>query len=90
MNRKDERTEDQKVTHTLAVVGRDSFMSGWGGAEGGYSRAAWAFNPIETPWERVYDRIHARSDMRYVNLVDLRTYRPARGTANFHIYVWQD
>jgi hypothetical protein len=25
--------------------------------------------------------------MRYVALVDLRTYRPPRGTAHWHIYV---
>jgi len=28
---KDDRTEEQKKTHKMAVVGTDVFMSGWGG-----------------------------------------------------------
>jgi len=39
----DDRTTDQHATHRLAVIGTDSFMSGWGGAEGGASYAGWAF-----------------------------------------------
>lgn len=87
MIREDDRTPEQRLTHYLAVVGRDSFMSGWGGAAGGYSRAAWAFDPAAVNPDRVENWVKARGDMRYVNLIDLRTYRPARGTAHFHIYV---
>ena len=86
MINQDDRTEAQRKTHRLAVVGRDSFFSGWGGARGGYSRAAWAFNPAEVNADRVENWVRSRYDMRYVTLVDLRTYRP-KNTAHFHIYV---
>jgi hypothetical protein len=82
----DDRTPEQKKTHYWAVVGRDKFMSGWGEAKGGYSRAAWACPTLKDA-EGIEDRIKDRSDMQYVNLVDLRTYRPPRDTAHFHIYV---
>lgn len=38
----DRRTEEQKATHYMAVVAKDEYMSGWGHAENGASRAAWA------------------------------------------------
>ncbi len=84
---KDDRNEDQKKTHVLAVVARDKFMSGWGGASGGASRCAWAFDPALVNSDRVFNWVKARSEMLYVNVVDLRTYRPPSGTAHFHIYV---
>ena len=86
MIKKDDRSEAEKATHTLAVVGRDSFLSGWGMAKGGFSRAAWACGPDVNP-DRVFNWVKARGDMKYVTFVDLRTYRPPRGTKHFHIYV---
>ncbi len=85
MIRKDDRTPEQKKTHRWAVVGRDSFMSGWGHAEGGYSRAAWAV-PSEVNLDRVENWVRNRDEMQYVNVVDLNVYRP-KNTAHFHIYV---
>ncbi len=41
----DDRTPEQKATHPILVIGTDSFMSGWGGASGGSSFAAWACRP---------------------------------------------
>jgi hypothetical protein len=82
----DNRTDEQKKTHTLAIVARDKFMSGWGGAKDGVSRCAWAIAPDVNP-DRVFNWVKSRSEMQYVNLVDLRTYRTPRGTAHFHIYV---
>lgn len=82
----DDRTAEQKQTHVLAIVARDKFMSGWGGAEGGASRCAWAVAPDVNP-DRVFNWVKSRSEMKYVNLVDLRTYRAPRGTAHFHVYV---
>ena len=41
----DDRTLDQKLTHTIGIVGTDSFMSGWGKAQGGHSYAVWACEP---------------------------------------------
>jgi hypothetical protein len=36
---------------------------------------------------RVERWVRGRSEMRYVNVVDLTSYRPPRGTAHFHVYV---
>jgi len=88
MEKNDERTDEQRTTHRFGVVGRDSFMSGWGGATGGYSRAAWACT-VEN-LDNVERWVRNRSDMKYVNVVDLTTYRPPRDTAHFHIYVVDD
>lgn len=86
MKLEDDRTVEQKSTHHLAVVARDKFMSGWGGARGGASRCAWAIEP-GVDVNKVGRWVRGRSDMRYVNVVDLRTYRAPRGTAHFHVYV---
>lgn len=82
----DDRTPAEKVTHAWAVVARDKFMSGWGGASGGSSRCAWACGP-DVNLDRVENWVRSRSEMQYVNVVNLKTYRAPRGTAHFHIYV---
>ena len=82
----DDRTDEQKKTHKLAIVASDRFMSGWGQAKNGTSRVAWACHP-EVNTDRVFNWVKHRSEMRYVNLVDLSTYRPPKGTAHFHVYV---
>lgn len=87
MIRQDDRTAEQRKTHTLAIVARDKFMSGWGGASGGASRCAWAVDPNTVNPDRVYNWVKARNEMVYVNLIDLRAYKAPRGTAHFHIYV---
>lgn len=81
----DDRTEEQKVTHKLAVVGTDPFMSGWGGACGGASYAAWAFK--DGQYANALARINARGDMKRVRIVTLDGYR-ATGAAHLHIYVY--
>lgn len=86
MDKKDDRTPEQKKTHRLAVVARDKFLSGWGGASGGASRCAWACHP-DVNTDRVFNWVKSRKEMRHVNLVDLDTYRPPSGTAHFHVYV---
>ncbi len=83
----DDRTEEQKKTHILAVVAKDRCLSGWGPARSGASRCCWAFDPAKVNSDRVFNWVKHRREMRYVNLVDLRTYRAPRGTAHFHIYV---
>ena len=85
MERKDERTPEQRKTHIWGVVAKDKFMSGWGGAAGGASRCAWACAP-DADFDKLFAWVSSRSEMRYVNKVDLRTYRAPRGTAHFHIY----
>lgn len=86
MEIEDDRTPEQKQTHRYGIVMRDRFLSGWGGASGGYSRAAWAM-AHEVNADRVENWVRKRSDAQYVSFVDLKTYRPPRGTAHFHIYV---
>lgn len=83
----DDRDENQRKTHFLAVVAKDKIMSGWGKASNGASRCAWAFDPSIVNSDRVFNWVKNRKEMRFVNLVDLRTYRAPRGTAHFHIYV---
>ena len=82
----DDRSEAQRETHVRGVVARDSFMSGWGGARGGYSRVAWACSP-DADIEKLYKWVKNRDDMQCVNKVGLKSYIPPRGTAHFHIYV---
>lgn len=86
----DDRTPEQRKTHYWAVVARDKFMSGWGGAAAGASRCAWAM-PGEFHHDGRADRLERwvrnRSEMIHVNVVDLRRYRPPAGTAHFHVYV---
>ena len=82
----DDRSDAQKSTHVWGVVAKDKFMSGWGSASGGTSRCAWAV-PSGASVERVFNWVSGRKEMRNVNIVNLNTYRAARGTAHFHIYV---
>lgn len=83
----DDRTPEQELTHTLAVVGTDTFMSGWGGAAGGYSYAAWAFK--DGDYSKALSRISGRSDMQRVRVVTLKGYR-ATGARHLHIYVFDN
>ncbi len=86
MIKEDDRTEEQKKTLVWAVVARDKFLSGWGGARGGASRCAWACTDLNHA-RKVEEWVKGRSEMKYVNIVKLDTYRCPRGTAHFHIYV---
>ncbi|MAH49846.1 hypothetical protein CMI37_28760 [Candidatus Pacearchaeota archaeon] len=83
----DDRTEEEKKTHRLAVVGTDTFMSGWGQAEGGVSYAGWAFTPAQE--SKAITRIESRGDMKRVRVVMLDGYRPS-GVGHCHIYVYRD
>jgi hypothetical protein len=83
----DDRTAEQKLTHTIGIVARDKCLSGWGYAANGASRCAWAVDQTTVNPDRVFNWVAKRSEMVYVNIVDLRTYRAPRGTAHFHIYV---
>ena len=86
MIRKDDRTTEQKHTYRWGVVAKDKFLTGWGPCKTGTSRCAWACAP-DAPLDKLERWVRSRSEMRYVNVVDLNTYRPPRGTAHFHIYV---
>jgi hypothetical protein len=86
MIKKDDRTPEQRKTHVWGVVAKDKFMSGWGRAEHGASRCAWACPP-EGDINKLERYVRARSEMCYVKVVNLNTYRAPRSTAHFHIYV---
>ena len=79
----DERTPEQRKTHTLLVVGTDKFLSGWGLAEGGTSYAAWACT--REHWDKVFNWVRRRGDQKRVRQV-CEPWRP-RGKGHAHIYV---
>lgn len=82
---KDDRTEEQKITHRWLVIATDSFMSGWGEARGGRSYAAWACT--ERNYHYWFSKISARPEMKRVRLLyEEKPYKPKiKGTC--HIYI---
>jgi|GEM_PF-1541339 len=87
---KDDRTNEERGTHTLAIVARDSAMSFWGAAKHGHSRCAWAFDPSKVDPLRVLAWVKNRKEMKYANIVRVNDYRCPRGTAHFRIYTCDD
>ena len=85
MEIQDDRTPEQRKTHRFGICMTDSFMSGWGRADGGVSYAVWAFADIKDEYE--VDRwVRSRGDAKRVRTVCLDNYRP-RGRGHCHIYV---
>jgi len=87
MIREDDRTPEQMVTHRNLVIGTDSFMSGWGGAAGGASYAAWACEDRDV--STVLAWVESRREMKRVR-VTCDPYRPGSACAHLHIYVVDD
>lgn len=83
MKVRDDRTEEQKKTHRIIIGMTDSFMSGWGGAEGGVSYAGWACTDGDQ--YRVERWVRSRSDAKRVRIL-FDTWRP-KGIGDCHIYV---
>ena len=86
MKIRDDRTEEQKATHTLAVGGTDRFLSGWGGAEGGSSFAFWACTSDDV--DRCERAVRRRKDMKRVRVIIIDDYRPGPSCKDCHVYVW--
>lgn len=84
--RNDRRTPEQRKTHRWLVTATDRFMSGWGGASGGASKCAWACQTLDEA-RKCFERIKARSEMKYVNITDRPWYPKA---AHVSIYVNRD
>ncbi len=89
--RQDDREWNEKDLYPNLIVGTDTFMSGWGGARGGLSVAAWACKDADVP--KVFAWVKGRSDMRRVGLHrdsggwgKGENYYPPKSTAHFHIY----
>jgi len=55
----DERRPEEKISHSFLIIGTDTFLSGWGEAEGGKSYAAWGCEPKER--EKVLAWVNGRS-----------------------------
>lgn len=83
--RVDDRTAEQKKTHTVLVTATDTFMSNWGKAKGGKSKVAWACEPDKVG--KVLAWVLERKEMRYVNVQYGGWYPKA---AHVHIYVVTD
>jgi hypothetical protein len=82
--RKDERTAEERKTHTWLVTATDRFMSGWGEcANGGVSKCAWACRGKDV--ETVLRWVESRDEMKYVNVTN-RPWYP-RNAAHVHVYV---
>lgn len=82
----DDRTDEQRHTHRFLVVATDRILSGWGGAAGGTSIAAWACTSADL--DAVERWVRARGDMMRVRVV-VRSARPRapRGAAHVQVYV---
>lgn len=85
MQREDDRTAEQRSTHTVIVHGRDRCLSGWGRAEGGVSYAGWACRPEHS--DKVERWVRSRGDMKRVSVSS--AWFP-RGRGHAHIYVVDD
>ena len=82
----DDRTLEQKKTHTFLIIGTDSFLSGWGEADKGKSFAAWACTPEDE--ETVKRWVKNRSEMKRVRVVhDIKGNYHPRTPGHCHIYV---
>ncbi len=82
---KDDRTDEQRLTHTVIVSAIDKFMSGWGRAANGKSVAAWACRPEHA--DRVFAWVKSRGEMRNVRMSD-HAFRS--GAEHTHIYTVND
>jgi hypothetical protein len=81
--RKDDRTPEQKLTHTVLITATDKFLSGWGHASNGLSKCAWGCKPEHA--QQMYAWVANRSDMKHVNINYSGKWYPK--AAHVHIYV---
>lgn len=82
----DDRTDNERRTHTQIVLMTDRFLSGWGRAKGGPSYAGWAFKDGQL--SEVLGIVAARTDSMRVRVVN-GDYRPPAGPGHCHIYVYK-
>lgn len=62
---RDERTTEQKQSPQYFVMGMDTFMSGWGMAEGKISYGVWMFDS-EDDMPKFLKWIKGRGDMKHI------------------------
>lgn len=75
----DDRSSEEKKTHTFVVIGLDSFMTRLGPPTGGKSYAGWACESKHA--DKVTAWVRARGD-----ITRLRSRFP-RGVGHCHVYV---
>ncbi len=80
----DDRTEEEKQEYNCLITATDRFMSGWGRAEGGASKCAWAVRPEDC--SDMLTWVQDRPDMKYVNVHYRNKWKP-RNAAHVHIYI---
>ena len=81
----DERTREQRMTHTVLITATDKSMSGWGRAKGASSKAAWCCRPEHA--DAVFEWVSSRKEMKRVN-ENNENWRPdPTGTAHVSYYV---
>jgi hypothetical protein len=80
--REDNRTPEEKKTHTWLVTATDKCLSGWGQAEGGLSKCAWACRREHL--DQVERWVRSRREMKYIYVTNRPWYPKA---AHVHIYV---
>jgi len=80
----DKRTKEEKEIYHVLITATDKFLSGWGGAEGGLSKVAWACKPEDS--EKVFEWVKNRSDMKNVNIHIHNDWRP-RNAVHVQIYI---
>ena len=78
----DDRTPEQRQTHTVLVAATDNFLSGWGKAKGGRSVAIWACTLGDS--DRVESWVRSRSDMDHVRVVS----DPYHGNYRDHVHIY--
>lgn len=86
MQRIDERTMEQRKTHTWLVTATDRFMSGWGECASGNSKCAWACKLADV--DKVLSWVESRDEMKYINVTN-RPWYP-HNAEHVHIYVVED
>ena len=86
MDIQDERTQEEMKEYCWLVLGTDSYMSGWGLAEGGLSYAVWACKGKDV--DQVEKWVKSRSDMKRVRVVhDPKGKYSPKGKGHCAIYV---
>jgi len=86
MKRVDDRTDEQRKTHTTLITATDKCMSGWGEAKNGLSKCAWACEPENC--DKVLNWVEGRTDMKHVG-VCYGDWKP-RNAEHLHIYAVGD
>lgn len=83
---KDDRTGDEKLSHSVGVLATDPGMSGWGEARGGLSLCVWACHP-DVNADTVLAWVGKRSDMENPQIIDLATWEAPEEAAHVRIYL---